>query len=199
MSWENHHLKGGGPEQVFLEPISEARRAEFLALAKASRGFHRQWSNAPSTDLKYSRYMERIGNDSFACFFVCRRLDGALVGVINVSQIYRGNFRSAYLGYYVFAPFARKGYMTSALAQVLRTAFRKMRLHRLEANIQPGNVASKKLAKRLGFRREGYSERYLKVDGEWRDHERWAITVEDWRKGDGKPKAREPSAWSCRP
>ena len=71
--------------------------------------------------------------------------------------------------------------MTEALQLVLREAFTKLGLHRLEANIQPGNTASIALAKRCGFELEGFSPRYLKVGGRWRDHERWAIRAETWR------------------
>jgi ribosomal-protein-alanine N-acetyltransferase len=60
---------------------------------------------------------------------------------------------------------------------VVRHAFRRLRLHRLEANIQPGNAPSVALAKACGFTREGYSPRYLKIAGRWRDHERWAIVA----------------------
>ena len=80
-----------------------------------------------------------------------------------------------------WAPYARRGYMTEALALVLRRAFGPLRLHRVEANIQPGNRASIALVRRAGFRREGLSRRYLKIGGRWRDHERWALTVEEWR------------------
>ena len=96
-------------------------------------------------------------------------------------QIFHGAFRGAYLGYYMGAPYANRGYMTEALQLMLRYAFKKIKLHRLEANIQPGNTASIALVRRAGFRREGYSPRYLKICGRWRDHERWAITVEDWK------------------
>jgi [ribosomal protein S5]-alanine N-acetyltransferase len=111
---------------------------------------------------------------------VCRRVDGAIVGVINVSEIVRSAFQSAYLGYYAFHPHAGQGYMTEGLGLVLRHAFRGLGLHRLEANIQPGNTASRALARGLGFRMEGFSPRYLKVGGRWRDHERWAIVRETW-------------------
>ena len=70
--------------------------------------------------------------------------------------------------------------MKDGLAQVITHAFKTMKLHRLEANIQPGNQPSKALVKKLGFRREGFSPRYLKINGRWRDHERWAILSEDW-------------------
>ena len=114
------------------------------------------------------------------CFLVCRREDDALVGVYNVSQIARGFFESAYLGYYAFAPTAGTGLMAEGLELVMRHCFRRLKLHRLEANIQPDNERSKRLVERAGFRYEGYSPRYLKIGGRWRDHERWAITREDW-------------------
>jgi ribosomal-protein-alanine N-acetyltransferase len=72
--------------------------------------------------------------------------------------------------------------MAEALAQVLDFAFGELGLHRLEANIQPGNARSIALVERLGFRKEGFSPRYLKIDGDWRDHERWAILAEDREK-----------------
>ena len=109
-----------------------------------------------------------------------RAEDDALVGVFNLSQIFRGGFQNAYLGYYGSARLGRNGYMTAAMRLLLRYAFRTLKLHRLEANIQPGNRASLALVRRCGFRREGFSPRYLKIGGRWRDHERWAITREDW-------------------
>ena len=103
------------------------------------------------------------------------------MGAVELSQIVGGKFRSAYLGYHIGAPFARQGYMREALVMVLALAFGGLRLHRVEANIQPRNVASQRLVRRLGFRREGYSPRYLKIGGRRRDHERWALLVENWR------------------
>jgi ribosomal-protein-alanine N-acetyltransferase len=73
--------------------------------------------------------------------------------------------------------------MTDALRLLLEEAFERLRLHRVEANIQPGNAASISLVRRSGFRLEGLSPRYLKIGGRWRDHERWAILSEDWRAG----------------
>jgi ribosomal-protein-alanine N-acetyltransferase len=103
------------------------------------------------------------------------------VGALELSQIVMGVFRSAYLGYYLGAPYAGQGLMSEAIALVLTHAFTEMGLHRVEANIQPDNTASLALVAKLGFVREGYSRRYLKIRGRWRDHERWAILVEDWR------------------
>ena len=104
-----------------------------------------------------------------------------MVGVFNLSEIVRGAFQNAYIGYYAFAPHAGRGYMAEGLELALRFAFRVMRLHRVEINIQPGNARSLRLARKAGFTREGFSRHYVKIAGRWRDHERWALTVEDWR------------------
>ncbi len=72
--------------------------------------------------------------------------------------------------------------MTAGVRAVISRAFGELRLHRLEANIQPDNEASRRLVQRLGFRLEGFSPRYLKIAGKWRDHERWALTLEQWKK-----------------
>jgi ribosomal-protein-alanine N-acetyltransferase len=86
--------------------------------------------------------------------------------------------------------------MTAGLRLVISRAFRTYGLHRLEANVQPDNLPSIAIVQRLGFRLEGYSPRYLRISGRWRDHERWALTVEDWRTS--KPKrvraSRSPPA-----
>ncbi len=111
----------------------------------------------------------------------CRLDDDAIVGFFNISEIVRGPFQSAFLSYGAVAAFAGRGYMTEAMQLLLAHAFTDLRLHRLEANIQPGNTASIALVRRAGFVHEGFSERYLKVGGRWRDHERWAIRAEQWR------------------
>ncbi len=85
------------------------------------------------------------------------------------------------MGHHVGEPYAGRGYTTEAMRLMLRYAFEFLKLHRLEANIQPENVASLALVRRAGFVREGFSRRYLKVCGRWRDHERWAIIAEDWK------------------
>jgi ribosomal-protein-alanine N-acetyltransferase len=84
--------------------------------------------------------------------------------------------------------------MREGIELVLRRAFTSLKLHRIEANIQPGNRASIALAQGAGFRREGFSPRYLKIGGRWRDHERWAILAEEWRQRHGLVTGAPPTA-----
>lgn len=165
-------------------------RDEFLRLNRASRRLHRGLVAPPLTARQWAAYLARRRRPESPGFLVCRAEDGAIVGGININEIVRGVFQSGYLGYQIGAPFARRGYMTEALALALKVAFGPLRLHRVEANIQPRNRASIALARRAGFRREGLSPRYLKIGGRWRDHERWALTIEDWRRRRPRAKAR---------
>jgi [ribosomal protein S5]-alanine N-acetyltransferase len=164
-----------------LRPLADNDRDEFLARMEASRELHRPWAVPLVQPAQWHALLARARGDDFEALVVCRPDGGEIVGYFNLSQIFRGAFQSAYLGYAGFSPFERRGYMTEGLRLLVRRAFTDMRLHRLEANIQPGNVRSIELVRRCGFRLEGFSPRYLKINGRWRDHERWAITLEDWR------------------
>ncbi len=170
------------PNRVYLEPPSNRRQSEFLTLERQSRKLHRPWIVAPATTDAYAVYLKRCRRTSVRSFYICIKDGGGLAGVVNITEIVGGLFQSAYLGFYAFAPTNRKGYMRDGLGLVFDRAFGEMGLHRLEANIQPENAASIALVKRLGFRLEGFSPKFLKIGGRWRDHERWAILADEWRK-----------------
>ncbi len=167
-----------GSSRVVLRAITAGDQDEFLALARASAGLHHPWYAMPMTPEEFRAYLARYDRPTTEGFLVCQRDGGAIAGTVTVDSIVRGRFQSATLSYAAFAPAAGRGYMSEGLALVLGYAFTELRLHRLEANIQPGNQASLRLVQRLGFRREGYSPAMLFIDGAWRDHERWAITRE---------------------
>ena len=167
--------------RVLLRHPREEDEEEFIALARSSRRFHAGWVAPPFSPEQFAAYLRRSRADHFEALLVARREDHALLGAINLSEIVRGNFHSAYLGYWIGAAHARQGYMREGLALALDHAFKIHRLHRLEANIQPTNTASIRLVNSLGFRLEGLSLKYLKIGGRWRDHERWAILSEEWR------------------
>ena len=172
--------------RVRLERVSARRQHEFLAAVRRSRGLHARWVAPPASAPAYRRYLAGLRRPTRAAFFIVRRDTGELAGVVNISEIVRGNFQSAYLGYYAFTPHAHQGLMREGLARVLDVAFTRLELHRLEANIQPANKASTRLVRALGFRHEGRSPRYLKISGHWRDHDRWALLAEDWHESPRK-------------
>ena len=160
---------------VNLRAPHASDQGEFLAAVQRSRRLHRPWTYPPDTPETYVAWLERMQPPHARSWLVIDDASGTLAGVFNISQIVRGPLQSAYLGYYAFAGHEGQGHMTQALQMVLRAAFGEMKLHRLEANIQPDNTRSIALVKRCGFEREGFSPRYLKIGGRWRDHERWAV------------------------
>jgi [ribosomal protein S5]-alanine N-acetyltransferase len=166
--------------RVALRVLERADREPFLALARESRELHRPWTYPPERSDQFDDLYSRSRRDDFACLLACLAEDErAIVGVFTVSQIVRGAFQSAYLGYYANQRHAGQGLMREAMEQVLDHAFGPLALHRLEANIQPGNQPSIALARGAGFRLEGFSPRYLLIGGQWRDHERYAITADE--------------------
>ena len=167
--------------RVLLTAATAGDEADFIAAMRASRTLHRPWIAMPETPAAYASYVERNASDRYDRLLLRRRSDGALAGFLHLSEIVRGSFQSAFLGYGGVAALAGQGYMTEGMQLLLRHAFSTLGLHRVEANIQPGNRSSIALADRSGFELEGYSVRYLKVGGRWRDHERWAIRQESWR------------------
>jgi [ribosomal protein S5]-alanine N-acetyltransferase len=164
----------------YLEAPSMRRAAAFIDAVARSRRLHGRWTSPPSTREQYRVFVQRSRKPSSKSHFVCTR-DGQLAGVININEIVRGLFCSGYLGYYALAPYHGCGYIRAGLAAVVQLAFNRYGLHRLEANIQPENERSIALVRSLGFEREGYSPRYLRIGARWRDHERWAIRSESWR------------------
>jgi ribosomal-protein-alanine N-acetyltransferase len=167
--------------QVILRPPTAADEDRFLAAMRASRRAHRPWLYPPLDSEAYHAYLARLDGERKFGYLACRREDDEIVGWLNVSEIVRGSLQGAFVGYGGIAAHTGQGYMTEALRLVVREAFGTLGLHRLEANIQPGNLASIALARRCGFEREGFSPRYLKVGGRWRDHERWAIRADSVR------------------
>jgi [ribosomal protein S5]-alanine N-acetyltransferase len=165
-----------GSGRVTVRPVTSRDQSEFLDLVAASVDLHHPWMTLPATPQQFQAHLMRYERSGEESLLICVRDTGAIAGVANINSIIRGRFQNGSLAYAAFAPTAGHGYMSEGLALVLRHAFQHLRLHRLEANIQPGNHASLKLIRRLGFRREGYSPDMLFIDGAWRDHERWAIT-----------------------
>ncbi|AKL68581.1 MULTISPECIES: GNAT family N-acetyltransferase [Streptomyces] len=181
MSYVSYLTEG---ERVGLRPFRLADGPEFTTHAHESRNLHRPWLFPPTTTGEYESYATRLIEDGArAGFLVCELATGAIAGFVNVNNIVHGAFQCGALGYGAFAHAAGRGLFREALGLVLGHAFAPaadggLGLHRLEANVQPGNTASIALVRGRGFRLEGLSPDFLYIDGAWRDHERWAITAE---------------------
>lgn len=176
-----HSEKKLAATRTWLVRPSQRREEEFIQAVNRSRSLHKNRVVPPDTSAKYQAYLKAVRRKNQESFFILTRDSCKLAGVVNISGIMHGYFKSAYLGYYAFLPHAGSGLMKEGLVQVVGFAFATLKLHRLEANIMPENKRSRGLVASLGFRLEGYSPRYLKVCGRWRDHERWAILADEWK------------------
>ena len=160
------------------KPIKEDCR-ELLSLRRRSKDFHFPWVILSLKEEDCINYIYRCQNDDFQGWVICHR-HNQIIGVVNLSQIFYGGFQNAYLSYYADVDFAGQGLMFQGVSLAIDRAFHTLNLHRIEANIQPENLRSINLVRQLNFTKEGFSQKYLKINGEWRDHERWALTVENW-------------------
>ncbi|MFC8967825.1 GNAT family N-acetyltransferase [Streptomyces sp. NPDC057094] len=175
---ENAGYLAEGP-RVGLRHFTLDDGDEFTARARESTSLHQPWLFPPGSPDGYAAYAGRLIEDrTKAGFLVCERDGGGIAGFVNINNIVEGGFLCGALGYGAFSHAAGRGLMSEGLGLVVRYAFGTMGLHRLELNVQPGNAASIALARRCGFRLEGFSPAFIHVDGAWRDHERWAITAE---------------------
>ena len=161
--------------RVYLRTATRKDRREFLSLMQKSQRLHDPWITPPLTPATFDRYLARTQRDDHEGVLICLSETDAIVGVVNVNNIIRGSFLSASLGYYAAAQYAGMGYMREGLQLVIRAAFEEQGLHRLEANIQPGNRRSIRLVQQCGFYKEGVSKEFLYIAGAWREHERWVI------------------------
>jgi len=172
-------LKG---KRIFLRPPTLEDFIELTTLYKTNLKFHRGRVQPKTSREGFEKYLAQNERAENEFFLICLNENGTIAGTSNLSQIFMGNFRSAYLGYLLGEAYAGKGFMSEAVRLTLSFAFKTLKLHRVEANIQPENIASINVLKRAGFSNEGFSPKYLKINGRWRDHERWAIIVEEWKK-----------------
>lgn len=165
-------------KNITIRELELKDKEHFIAAMQRSRDFHHPWVKAPQSSQEFDEYFQKYQKENQKSFLVLH--DKNIVGVINLNEIVHGLFQSAYLGFYAVADFSAQGYMSAGLKLVLKKAFEELELHRLEANIQPENKDSIRLVKNNGFRYEGFSPRYLKINGEWRGHEHWVLTFEDY-------------------
>jgi [ribosomal protein S5]-alanine N-acetyltransferase len=175
-----------GPVQ--LQPLRRGDAREWTQLRLANEQWLAPWE--PSAALPWRarhtpaafRAMRRAASRrarSGLSVPLAIRIDGRLAGQITVDNIVHGALRSGHLGYWIDRSVAGRGLATLAVALVCDHAFGAVGLHRLQADIRPENLRSRRLVERLGFRQEGLLRRYLDIDGDWRDHLSFALLAED--------------------
>jgi ribosomal-protein-alanine N-acetyltransferase len=165
---------------ISLRRLGPEDRQPYLGAVARSVSLHHPWARPPDTHEAFDAYVAGSADRIPLAVVVG---GGELAGVYTLSQIHYGHFRNAYLGYYAFRPYAGTGAMRTAMPLLFRYAFGDLGLHRLQANVQPGNDRSIGLLRVTGWREEGYARRYLKIGGRWRDHLMFAILAEEVGQG----------------
>lgn len=180
---------------VWLRPPLMNDYAPWAELRTLSRAHLTPWEPAwPRDDLTKSAYRRRVKHyqreardDLGYAFLIFEAETDRLMGGVTLSNVRRGVTQSAMLGYWLGLPFVGRGHMTAAVKAVLPHAFEQLRLHRIEAAVQPTNTRSIEVLTRTGFLKEGLARRYLKINGAWQDHLVFAILTEDWMAGEAQP------------
>jgi ribosomal-protein-alanine N-acetyltransferase len=165
--------------KISLTRVGRGDADELLQANQESRAFHGRWVQPFTTVEGFEEWFAGQVTGASIGLLARDSESGRIVGVTNLSQIFLKGFQCAYLSYYGMVSFAGTGRMAQAVELIMEYAFIELGLHRLEANIQPENVRSIALVKRLGFRKEGFSPRYLRIGGVWCDHERWALLADE--------------------
>ncbi len=157
-----------GESQEFLTPWEPSWGEDSL-----SRSAYRR---------RLRRYDRKVRDGTSYTFFIFTKPDDDLVGGITLSNVRRGVVQSCGMGYWMGERYAGRGLMSTAIPVVLEFSFTVLGLHRVEASCIPGNDASQAVLLKSGFREEGIAREYLRINGAWRDHIRYAIL-----RGDAKP------------
>lgn len=175
-------------ERVLLRYPADSDRDAFVALRRSSREHLERWEPIPPSGLDlyseeaFDRELETSNTDRDQRWLICMKDTGSVIGRIALGNIERGPFQNGRFGYWIGAEYAGQGLMSEALSLAVAHAFASgdeggLGLHRACANIVPSNGASRRVLEKVGFVKEGYSEKYLQIQGVWEDHERWAKTV----------------------
>lgn len=179
-------------DRVSLEIINARHAAELGLLLRENRRWLQPWEASHpsgmgvvpgSTSLKPSIKSMRAAWKAGSGLPFVIRYDHRVVGQLSVSEISGGALRSCQLGYWVSEAVAGRGVTPTAVALVTDHLLRERGLHRVEICIRPENAASLRIVEKLGFRYEGRRDRYIFIDGAWRDHDCFAVTSEETRDG----------------
>jgi ribosomal-protein-alanine N-acetyltransferase len=191
--------EGAAERRVSIRPPTAADESAYVAAVRRSADLIRPWNPVASRPADFRRLLTEITLADAESYFIVDRADDGLAALVNVRGITRARFQNASVGYNAYLPYAGTGRTREGMELIIAHCFdatNGLGLHRLEINVQPANEPSRALARRLGFRLEGTSPRMLYLNGAWRDHERYALTVEDWAQRCGTAHSSESGRMS---
>ncbi len=179
-----------GWDEIRLRPLKRSDADAWRAARQRSADWLRPWDPTPPPGadtrpvgfaglVRAMRRQARAGT----CYPFALDVDGRFAGQVTVAQIVRGSAQFASMGYWIDHAAAGRGIMPRAVAMAIDHCFITGRLHRVEIAIRPENSNSLRVVEKLGLREVGYAPRYLHIDGEWRDHRVFAVTVEECPEG----------------
>ncbi|MDD4437579.1 MAG: GNAT family N-acetyltransferase [Tissierellia bacterium] len=170
-------------DRLYLRILKPNYFRQVLEYYKRNHNFLKEWEPKRSRDFYTAAYQKSqmryeynmFKSNKLVRFWIFKKEDNKLIGNICLSNIIMGNFKSCFMGYKLDKDDINKGYMTEAIREVVKIMFEDFGLHRIEVNILPRNVRSLEIMKKLNFEQEGYSKRYLEINGKWEDHVHYAI------------------------
>ena len=166
--------------RVKISALNSLDEQIFLNMTKESLELYAPWVFPPRDPAAFQELLKRNTQDNFETVVVRPIENQEIIGIFNLSQIFYHDFKNTILGVYANVDYQGQGLMREGLLQAVAYVFFKLKLHRIEANIMCENQRSIKFFKNFGFRHEGMSKNYLYINGAWRDHDKFALTIEDW-------------------
>ncbi len=175
-------------DRLILRTLSREDTSRLLDYFKRNRDFLGRWEVKRDADFYSLGTMQalivddieglRAGN-TLRLWIFKKNDESRIIGSVALSNIVRGAFQSAYIGYRLDKQEINRGYMREAVEKIVEVAFKRLKLHRIEANIIPRNIPSRRMIENAGFTYEGISRKYLKINGVWEDHIHMVILNEE--------------------
>lgn len=176
--------------EVTVRPLHYADRTAWLSARQRNAAWLKPWdATMPPGSLarptSFRALVWRLNRQARqgTTFPFAVLVNGRFAGQVTVSNIVRGSAQFASVGYWLDSAYAGRGVMPRAVALVIDHCFTTAGLHRVEMAIRPENSNSLRVAEKLGLREIGYAPKYLHIDGDWRDHRLFAVTVEECPEG----------------
>ena len=165
-------------ERLYLRILKPNYGRDVLEYYRKNHSFLNEWEPKRTKDFYTLSYQKRQLNNEYIMFkenklvrfCIFKKEDNKIIGNVCYSNIIMGNFKSCFLGYKLDKDEINKGYMTEAVKKTVQIMFEDFNLHRIEVNVVPRNIRSLKVMEKLEFEQEGFSKRYLEINGVWEDH-----------------------------